>query len=163
MITIRTIRPDEIPAAKHLILEVAYAIFGWDGTLQDSIRHFESSGEFEDMDHVQSHYFDKGGLFLAVLDADQLIGCGAVRLLDKATAELKRIWLREAYHGRGLGYQVTTRLLKHARARGCGRVRLQTNTLQTRAIAFYRKLGFYDIPCYNDKLGEISMELLLDA
>ena len=161
MISIRPIKPDEIPAARHVILSVAYKIYGWEGTLEDSIRHFESIGEFRDMDEVESHYFGNDGLFLAVSDGDTIIGSGAVRKLSNEICELKRMWLLEAYHGRGIGYQVFAQLLEFARGKGYWFMRLQTGPEQTRAIGFYRKLGFYDIPCYNEKPRELSMELKL--
>ena len=68
MITIRPILKKEIPAAKRVILTVGYGIFGWDGSLEDSIQYFENTNEFVDMDNLQTHYFDKGSLFWAVLD-----------------------------------------------------------------------------------------------
>lgn len=163
MIIIRPIQPEEVPAARHVILSVAYNIYGWDGTLEDSIRHFEASGEFRDMEEVESHYFGNEGLFLAVLDDDRIIGSGAVRKLDKATSELKRMWLLESYHGRGIGYQVFTQLQNFAVEKGYKFMRLQTSSEQRRAIDFYRKIGFYKIPCYNDKPDEISMELKLQS
>jgi putative acetyltransferase len=159
MTTIRPIRVDEIPAAKRIILSVAYGIYGWDGSLEDSIRHFESADEFIDMDHIETYYFQNDGLFLAALDDNTLIGSGAIRKVDDETAELKRMWLLESYHGRGIGYQVITHLFEFARSKGYKRVRLQTSPEQVRAIAFYEKLGFHEIPCYNDKTSEISMEL----
>jgi len=120
---------------------VGYGIFGWDGSLEDSILHFENSKEFADMDDLQTHYFDKGGLFLAVLDDDRLIGSGAIRKLDKHTAELKRIWLLEPYHELGIGYQLITLLFEFAGIQGCQYIRLQTSAQQTRAIAFYQRIG----------------------
>jgi putative acetyltransferase len=161
MITIRPIKPDEIPAAKRVILSVAYNIFGFDGTLEDSIHHFETSGELRDMDDVQSHYFEAGGTFLVVLSGEQVIGSGALRKLDDETAELKRMWLLEPYHGQGIGLRVISQLLDFARKKGYARIRLQTSPEQTLALDFYRKIGFYEIPCYNDDLSEISMELIL--
>ena len=118
MIKIRPILAEEIPAAKHIILSVAYGIYGWSGSLEDSIRHFKSTGEFADMDHVEKHYFQNDGLFLAVLDDDILIGSGAIRKLDSETAELKRMWLLESHHGKGIGYQVIKRLFEFARTQG---------------------------------------------
>jgi putative acetyltransferase len=162
MITIRPIRNDEIPDAKRVILTVGYEIFGWDGTLEDSIRHFEASNEFDDMNDVQTHYFENGGLFLAVLDGDKIIGSGAIRKLDDRTAELKRIWLLEAYHGQGIGFRLVNALFGFAREQVYFRVRLQTSPQQTRAIAFYRRFGFSDIACYNDENGAVSMEINLD-
>ncbi len=161
MITIRPIKEEEIPAAKRVILSVAYNIFGFDGTLEESIRHFEASGEFKDMDNVQSHYFENRGTFLVVLNGEQVIGSGALRRLDVETAELKRMWLLESYHGQGIGYQLITRLIHSARANGYTRIRLQTSPEQVRALDFYRKIGFQEIPCYNEDVSEISMELRL--
>jgi len=71
MITFRTILNEEIPAAKQVILTVGYGIFGWDGSLEDSIQYFENSNEFIDMDNLQTPYFNKDGLFLDVLDDDK--------------------------------------------------------------------------------------------
>jgi putative acetyltransferase len=161
MITIRPIRPDEIPAAKHVILTVAYNIFGFDGTLEDSIRHFLSAGKLNDMDDVCSNYFNAGGMFLVALNGEQVIGSGALRKLDDETAELKRMWLLEAYHGQGIGYRLITQLIDFARQQGYIRIRLQTSPEQVRALVFYRKVGFYEIPCYNDDIDEISMEIEL--
>lgn len=159
MIIIRPIKQEEIPAAKHVILSVAYKIFGFDGTLEESMRHFEASGEFKDMDNVQPHYFENGGTFLVVLDDDQVIGSGALRRINNETTELKRMWLLEVYHGQGIGYRLITRLIDFARINGYSRIRLQTSPEQVRALDFYRKIGFREIPSYNEKESEISMEL----
>ena len=163
MITIRPIKPDEIPAAKRVLLTVAYNIFGFDGTLEDSIRHFEAVGRFKDMDEVQSHYFGNNGMFLVALNGEQIIGSGALRKLDDETAELKRMWLLEAYHGQGIGYRLLSQLVDFAIQHGYARIRLQTSPEQIRALNFYRKFGFHEIPGYNDDLDEISMELELSV
>jgi putative acetyltransferase len=161
MITIRPIHNDEIADAKRVILTVGYGIFGWDGSLEESIQYFEDSDEFADMDNLRSHYFDNGGLFLAALEDDKLIGSGAIRKLNVGTAELKRIWLLEAYQGRGIGYQLVSLLFEFARAQGYRYVRLQTSPKQIQAIAFYKRLGFTEIPCYNDDKEAISMEIAI--
>jgi putative acetyltransferase len=161
MITIRPIREEDIPAAKRVILSVAYNIFGFDGTLEDNLRHFLAAGKLKDMDDLQANYFKAVGTFLVALNGEQVIGSGALRRLDAETAELKRMWLLEAYHGQGIGYRLITNLIEFARDKGYTRIRLQTSPLQVRALAFYRMVGFYEIPCYNDGVGEVSMELSL--
>jgi len=158
MITIRPIREEEVPGAKHIILTVAYNIFGFEGTLEESIRHFLAAGKLKDMDDVQTNYFKAGGTFLVALNGEQVIGSGAMRRLDEETAELKRMWLLEEYHGQGIGYRLITRLFDFARQRGYVRVRLQTSPEQVRALEFYRRVGFYEIPSYNVDVDEISME-----
>ena len=161
MITIRPIRKEEIPNVKNIIHKVAYNIFGFDGTLEDSIRYYTDLDIFNDMDNFQAHYFDNGGTFLVVHNGEQVIGSGALRKLDDETAELKRMWLLEAYHGQGIGYRLFIQLIEFARKSGYDRIRLQTSPEQVRALDFYQKIGFYEIPCYNDALGEISMEYML--
>ena len=113
------------------------------------------------MDNPESHYFDNGGLFLAALNDGSLIGSGAIRKLDTTTAELKRIWLLEAYHGRGIGYKLVTLLFNFAHDRAYQVVRLQTSPQQMRALAFYKKIGFKEILCYNDDKEAVSMEIAL--
>jgi putative acetyltransferase len=163
MITIRPILKEEIPAAKRVILTVGYGIFGWDGSLEDSINYFENSNEFVDMDNLQAHYFDNSGLFLAALDDGRLVGTGAIRKLDGKIAELKRIWLLDEYQGQGIGFQLVTRLFNFASAHGYKYIRLQTSPQQKRAIAFYKKLGFLKIPCYNEDKEAVSMEIALEG
>ena len=159
MITIRPIHKEEIPAVKQIIHCAAYNIFGFNGTLEESIRYYDGLGIFKDLEDVQDHYFQKGGTFLVVLNGEQVIGSGALRKLDEKIVELKRMWLLEEYHGQGIGYRVILELFDFAREKGYSLVRLQTSPEQIRALAFYRKVGFYKIPCYNDDLDEISMEL----
>jgi putative acetyltransferase len=163
MITIRPIHVDEIPAAKRVILTVAYNIFGFDGTLEDSIRYFDSVGRFKDMDELQSHYFDNAGMFLVALNGKQVIGSGALRKLDDKTAEIKRLWLLEAYHGQGIGYRLLSQLIDFAREQGYIRIRLQTSPEQVRALDFYRKVGFREISSYNEDTSDISMEIDLSG
>lgn len=124
MITIRPIREEEIPAVKYIIHSVAYNIFGFDGTLEDSIRCYAEAGIQQDMEDVPAHYFDNGGTFQVALNGKQVIGSGALRKLDKRTAKLKRMWLLEAYHGQGIGYRILTRLFDFARLQGYTRVRM---------------------------------------
>src|SRR5690242_8146656 len=122
MIIIRPIHMDEIPSAKRVLLEVAHQIFGGDKTLEENIQHFESA--LADMDDFQVEYLEQGGTFLVVLDDSTVIGSGAIRRLETQTAELKRMWLMEDYHGQGIGFQVLQQLLEFARAHGYERVRL---------------------------------------
>ena len=161
MIEIRPIRTDEIPAAKRIVYSVAYRILGWDGTLEDSIEQFEAKGQLTDMDNVQQHYFSNRGLFLAALDAGTLVGTGAVRKIDDATAELKRMWLLEEYQGKGIGYRLITRLFDFARGQGYERIILETSIQQERAIAFYRQIGFIDMQIPDSDEDDLHMEIKL--
>ena len=87
-------------------MSVARNIFHWPGPLEDFMKQFDDRGELIDVDNLQSHYLNNHGLFLVAVDHGQVIGTGAIRHLDKDTAELKRLWLLEAYHGQGIGYRL---------------------------------------------------------
>ena len=161
MIIIRPIQEGDIPTVRQIIYQAAYNIFGFDGTLEDSIRHYEGLGVLDDLKDVQANYFEAGGTFLVAHNGEQVVGSGAMRRLDVETVELKRMWLMETYHGQGIGYRLINRLFDLAREKEYTRVRLQTSPEQLRALAFYRKVGFYEIPCYNEDIDEISMEIRL--
>ena len=161
MVTIRRIRPGEAPAVMQLICRVAYGIFGFDGTLEDSQRHFKEARVFQDMEDVRENYFENGGTFLVAVEDGEIIGSGALRRLSPHTAELKRMWLLERYHSQGIGWQLMARLIVFAREQDYTCIRLQTSPQQKRALAFYRKVGFTEIPNYTGEVGEISLEFAL--
>ena len=163
MIKIRRIEPDEAPAAKQLIYRVAHIIFNDSGPLEESIAYHESRGELQDIDNIQNKYFDNDGIFLVMTDDDQLIGTGAIRKLEDRACELKRLWLLSEYHGKGLGYQMMQELLSFAREKGYERIRLETDPVyQKRAVEFYKRLGFFEVPIPNATEDEdILMEMPL--
>src|SRR6266850_1947784 len=83
-----------------------------------------------------------GRLFLA-LDALSSAGCVALRPLDADTAEIKRLYVRTAYRGQGLG-----RAIAAARQTGCRRMVLDTLPMMSEAIALYRSLDFKEVAPY---------------
>ncbi len=161
MIEIRPLLPHETEAAKWVIAAVAQRIYYPEKTPQYFFDVLAEEGELRDVDDYQHIYTGDHGLFLAALDEGRLVGTGAIKRLEADIAELKRLWLLEEYHGRGIGYQVVQRLLDFSRAQGWSRVRLQTGGEQLRALAFYQKLGFVEIPSYRESMDNISLELRL--
>ena len=161
MTLIRPIRPDEWLTAKRLIYRVAYEIFNSQGPLEDLIDVFESNGELKDMDDIQAGYFENGGIFLVTTVDDQIVGTGAIRRLERDMCELKRLWLLPEYQGKGLGYLMMQELLKFARQQGYQRIRLETHPdYQRRAVKFYERLGFHEVPIPNASEDEdILMEM----
>jgi GNAT superfamily N-acetyltransferase len=76
-------------------------------------------------------------------------GCGAVRLLDPTTAEVKRMWLHPSMRGRGTGRVLLGALEAAAVELGAERGVLDTNEMLTTAIALYRSAGWSEVPPYN--------------
>ena len=89
------------------------------------------------------------GVFVVVwLDGDP-VGIGALRSEAPGVGEIKRMYLRDAARGHGLGRRLVRELEARAREFGMERVCLDSNEALTNAIAMYRELGYTDIERYN--------------
>ena len=92
------------------------------------------------------------GAFLVVYRGEVPVGCGAVRLVDAETGELKRMYVSPAERGRGLGRLLVAELEAEARTLGARRLVLETGTRQHAALALYHAAGFRPIPLYGEYL-----------
>jgi putative acetyltransferase len=93
---------------------------------------------------------DGRGTFLVVYRGGTPVGCGALRLLDAETAELKRMYLSPIVRGSGLGRRLVAALEAEARALGVRRLVLETGVRQAAALALYRATGFHPIPLFGE-------------
>jgi len=73
-------------------------------------------------------------------------GCGGVKLFGKAYGEIKRMYVRPQFRGRGLGKLMLNHLAGHARQQGVAVLRLETGIYQPEAIGLYERYGFRRIP-----------------
>ena len=90
-----------------------------------------------------------GRLNLALVDGAPA-GCVAMRRLDKARAEMKRLYVREGFRGAKVGLALTERIIADARQIGYRALVLDTLSTMQRAQALYRSLGFVEIEPYYD-------------
>lgn len=98
-------------------------------------------------------YLHPRGAFLVATDGDKACGCGAMLALKTAGhVEIKRVYVRPAARGRGVGEEITLALLAEADALGFRTIRLDTAPELVAAQALYRRLGFVPIPHYRDGL-----------
>lgn len=84
-------------------------------------------------------------------------GVAAARLLDPATLEIKRMYVRPQYRARHIGADLVDRVLAQAAEIGVSVVRLDTNRFMTGAQALYESRGFVQRPPYEE--SEIPAEL----
>jgi GNAT superfamily N-acetyltransferase len=90
------------------------------------------------------------GMFLVIYRAGIAVGCGAVRLLDSETAELKRMYVAPLARGNGLGRRLVEALEAEARTLGVRRLVLETGVRQHAALGLYRASGFHAIPLFGE-------------
>ena len=109
----------------------------------------------------ESEVADPLGFYELVLLAED--GCVALRRIDERTCEMKRLYVRPAARGTGLGRRLAEAIIGEARARGYERMLLDTLPTMTAAQRLYSSLGFRETAPYrhNPIAGTAFLELVL--
>jgi putative acetyltransferase len=105
----------------------------------------------------------EGRLLLATQDGVS-VGCVALHKLETGICEMKRLYVRPHFRGKGLGKILAERLIAEARQVGYKQLRLDTVESEMRtAVAMYRRLGFSEVKPYraNPIASALYMELEL--
>jgi putative acetyltransferase len=89
---------------------------------------------------------------IARSDAD-VIGCGAFRPFDSGCVEIKRMFVRPAYRGRGVARHILQSLHAEARSRGYAFAILETGMRQPEAIALYESEGYQQMELFGPYVG----------
>jgi putative acetyltransferase len=104
----------------------------------------------------------EGRLFLAYSD-DVLAGCIAMRKLEKAICEMKRLFVRDGFRGQRIGVHLIEKLIEEARKENYSKMRLDTFPPKMgKAVSLYESHGFRPIPAYYNNPHEHVLFLELD-
>ncbi len=135
-------QPHEMDAVRAIFLEYAESL--------DVDLEFQGFGE--ELAQLPGDYAEpRGQLLLAEVDGS-IAGCCAMRPLDNVdyanACEMKRLYVRKAFRGFGLGRQLAEAILDAARRAGYACILLDTLDSMESARALYAELGFAEIPPY---------------
>jgi GNAT superfamily N-acetyltransferase len=97
-----------------------------------------------------SAFSPPNGKWLIASVGDTFIGCLALRHLNCAWCEMKRLWVLPKYQGFGVAKKLIRAAVRVGRDHRCRLMRLDTGDLQREAANLYRRMGFHEIgPYYN--------------
>ena len=117
----------------------------------------------QELANLPGDYAPPSGRLLLVRVDDQIAGCIALRKLDDSTSEMKRLYLRPEFRGRGLGEPIVQTLIHEAKLIGYSKIRLDTIPgRMDQAINLYRSIGFKEIPAYYDSPFGDTLYMELD-
>ncbi|MDY3014546.1 MAG: GNAT family N-acetyltransferase [Evtepia sp.] len=103
-----------------------------------------------ELNNLAEKYGQPGGrLYLVRVDGAPA-GCIAMKRLDETKCEMKRLYIRPAFRGKGIARRLVTMLLADAQEEGYQAMLLDTFPFLKGAIRLYQELGFYEIPSYNN-------------
>jgi len=146
--------PSDIALARELFLEYAQSL-GFSLCFQNFDNELAS---------LPGDYGPPSGLLLLAQCNNQLAGCVALHALQSEICEMKRLYVRPAFRGKGLGRALAQAVIYQARAMGYSFIRLDTvEPVMKDAVALYRRMGFQEIApyCANPIAGALYMELKL--
>jgi putative acetyltransferase len=96
-----------------------------------------------DLTHIEENYLQLGGLFEVVETSDgTIVGTAGLMIRQNGVAELRKMYLRKDFRGKGIGRALLEDMLAHARRIGVEVVELETNSVLRDAIRLYTGYGF---------------------
>lgn len=117
----------------------------------------------EEMASLPGDYAPPEGCILLARYIGKTVGCVALRALEPKACEMKRLYVRPKFRGKGIGRILSENIVAEARRAGYTAMRLDTVASMMTARALYCSMGFKEIKPYrfNPLDDAVFMELAL--
>ena len=96
----------------------------------------------QEVEGLPGEYAGPDGRLLLALYEDIPAGCVALRKVKNGKCEMRRLWVREKFRGKNVGWNLAEEVIAQARKMGYKTMILETIPLMERAISIYQILGF---------------------
>ena len=110
------------------------------------IQHYDDEKENPSLKYA----LPDGRLYLDISDDGIARGCIALRKLSDGKGEVKRLYVRPEYRGKGIATALVERIVKDARNIGYKELYLDTLPELESAVKLYKSFGFEETGQYND-------------
>jgi len=93
-------------------------------------------------------YQKPDGIFLVAKYENAIVGCVGYRKINNEICEMKRLYVKDEYKGKGIGASLIKEVMKSAKNQGYRKMRLDTLEKMESAIKLYKRYGFHEIEQY---------------
>lgn len=132
--------PSDLPSVKELFRE-------YEATLNIPL---DFQGFEEELAGLPGKYAPPKGNLWLVCESGMPAGCVAVRPLEEGVCEIKRLFVRSAFAGHGIGRALMDTAIAFAKQAGYAKLRLDSLKRLKAAAMLYKRYPFYEIPAYNE-------------
>ena len=132
---------------KKLFTEYTNLLIEGDSTFREYLEVQDYDKELADLEVKYGQ--PQGRLYVAYWN-DELAGCVGLRKMDAQNCEMKRLYVKEEFRGKGIGDTLAKLIIAEAKKQGYSHMLLDTLPFLETAIHMYRSYGFYEIACYNN-------------
>ena len=108
----------------------------------------EFQGFSQELATLPGHYAPPDGCILLAAESGRIVGCVALRPLEDKICEMKRLYVKSDYRGRGIGRMLACAIIDRAREIGYAKMRLDTIATMQEARTLYYSLEFKNIKAY---------------